>query len=63
MYGLWKIAGVLAAIGLVAIVGWHYATSWHPAVKDYPLQPECNKNVLRPLHLAACDAAVALRLA
>lgn len=31
--------------------------------KDYPLQPECNKNVLRPLHLAACDAAVAVRIA
>ncbi len=31
--------------------------------KDYPLQPECNPNVLRPLHLAACDAAVAVRLA
>jgi protein-disulfide isomerase len=31
--------------------------------KDYPLQPECNKNVLRPMHLAACDAAVAVRLA
>jgi uncharacterized membrane protein/protein-disulfide isomerase len=31
--------------------------------KDYPLQPECNSNVLRPLHLAACDAAVAVRLA
>ncbi len=32
-------------------------------VKDYPLQPDCNKNVLRPMHLAACDAAVAVRLA
>jgi uncharacterized membrane protein/protein-disulfide isomerase len=32
-------------------------------VKDYPLQPECNANVLRPLHTAACDAAVAVRLA
>jgi uncharacterized membrane protein/protein-disulfide isomerase len=31
--------------------------------KDYPLQPECNKFVLRPLHTAACDAAVAVRLA
>jgi uncharacterized membrane protein/protein-disulfide isomerase len=31
--------------------------------KDYPLQPECNANVLRPLHVAACDAAVAVRLA
>jgi uncharacterized membrane protein/protein-disulfide isomerase len=31
--------------------------------KDYPLQPDCNKNVLRPMHLAACDAAVAVRLA
>jgi uncharacterized membrane protein/protein-disulfide isomerase len=31
--------------------------------KDYPLQPECNANVLRPMHLAACDAAVAVRLA
>jgi len=31
--------------------------------KDYPLQPECNPNVPRPLHLAACDAAVAVRLA
>ena len=31
--------------------------------KDYPLQPECNSNVLRPMHTAACDAAVAVRLA
>jgi uncharacterized membrane protein/protein-disulfide isomerase len=31
--------------------------------KDYPLQPECNSNVPRPLHTAACDAAVAVRLA
>jgi uncharacterized membrane protein/protein-disulfide isomerase len=31
--------------------------------KDYPLQPECNPNVARPIHLAACDAAVAVRLA
>jgi len=31
--------------------------------KDYPLQPECNPNVPRPIHLAACDAAVAVRLA
>ncbi len=32
-------------------------------VKDYPLQPECNSNLVRPLHTAACDAAVAVRLA
>ena len=32
-------------------------------VKDYPLQPECNVNMPRPLHSAACDAAVAVRLA
>jgi uncharacterized membrane protein/protein-disulfide isomerase len=31
--------------------------------KDYPLQPECNPNVPRPVHLASCDAAVAIRLA
>jgi protein-disulfide isomerase len=31
--------------------------------KDYPLQPECNPLVSRPLHTAACDAAVAVRLA
>jgi len=31
--------------------------------KDYPLQPECNPNVLRPIHTASCDAAVAVRLA
>jgi protein-disulfide isomerase len=31
--------------------------------KDYPLQPDCNSNVLRPMHTAACDAAVAVRLA
>lgn len=31
--------------------------------KDYPLQPECNPSVTRPSHLAACDAAVAVRLA
>lgn len=38
MYGLWKTAGVLVAIGILAIVGWHYATGWHPSVKDYTLQ-------------------------
>jgi protein-disulfide isomerase len=32
-------------------------------VKDYPLQPECNSSITRPFHLAACDAAVAVRLA
>jgi protein-disulfide isomerase len=31
--------------------------------KDYPLQPECNSNIARPIHAAACDAAVAVRLA
>ncbi len=31
--------------------------------KDYPLQPECNPNILRPFHSASCDAAVAVRLA
>lgn len=31
--------------------------------KDYPLQPDCNSHVLRPMHTAACDAAVAVRLA
>ena len=31
--------------------------------KDYPLQPDCNANVPRPIHLAACDAAVAVKLA
>ncbi len=30
---------------------------------DYPLQPECNVNMPRPLHTAACDGAVAVRLA
>ncbi len=29
---------------------------------DYPLQPECNPNVPRPIHLAACDAAVSYEL-
>jgi protein-disulfide isomerase len=32
-------------------------------VKDWPWQPECNPNVLRPMHSAACDAAAAVRLA
>ncbi len=31
--------------------------------KDYPLQPECNPNVPRVIHLAACDAAAAVRMA
>jgi protein-disulfide isomerase len=31
--------------------------------KDYPLQPECNSYVPRPVHTASCDAAVAVRLA
>jgi uncharacterized membrane protein/protein-disulfide isomerase len=32
-------------------------------VKYYPLQPECNPNILRPFHSASCDAAVAELLA
>jgi len=32
-------------------------------VKDYPLQPDCNSRVPRPMHAAACEAAVAVRLA
>jgi vitamin-K-epoxide reductase (warfarin-sensitive) len=31
--------------------------------KDYPLQPECNPNVPRAVHLASCDAAAAVRMA
>ena len=31
--------------------------------KDYPLDPECNENVATGLHTAACEAAVAVRLA
>jgi protein-disulfide isomerase len=31
--------------------------------KDFPLQPECNSTMVRPLHAAACVAAVAVRLA
>jgi uncharacterized membrane protein/protein-disulfide isomerase len=31
--------------------------------KDYPLQPDCNPSVPRPIHSASCDAAVAVRLA
>jgi protein-disulfide isomerase len=38
--------------GLVAMV-----------TKDYPLEPECNINAPGGQHLAACEAAVAVRLA
>lgn len=31
--------------------------------KDYPIDPECNENVETSLHDAACEAAVAVRLA
>jgi hypothetical protein len=31
--------------------------------KDYPLEMECNANLQRDIHLAACEAAVAMRLA
>jgi hypothetical protein len=31
--------------------------------KDYPLDPECNANAPNGVHLAACEAAVAVRLA
>jgi hypothetical protein len=31
--------------------------------KDYPLQPDCNGGVQRAVHLAACDAAAAVRMA
>lgn len=31
--------------------------------KDFPLQSECNSTITRPFHSAACDAAVAVRLA
>jgi len=44
-----------------------YQTRYPGAVKlvtkDYPLQPECNPNVQRAVHLAACDAAAAVRMA
>ncbi|HZP47271.1 MAG TPA: vitamin K epoxide reductase family protein [Vicinamibacterales bacterium] len=32
-------------------------------LKDYPLNPNCNPNVSTMIHPAACDAAVAVRLA
>jgi protein-disulfide isomerase len=32
-------------------------------LKDYPLNPNCNPNVTTMIHPAACDAAVAVRLA
>jgi uncharacterized membrane protein/protein-disulfide isomerase len=32
-------------------------------LKDYPLNPQCNANLTNMLHPAACDAAVAVRLA
>ena len=32
-------------------------------MKDYPLDPECNENAPRGPHDAACEAAVAVRLA
>ncbi len=31
--------------------------------KDYPLEPECNPNVAKTMHEAACEAAAAVRLA
>jgi uncharacterized membrane protein/protein-disulfide isomerase len=32
-------------------------------LKDYPLNPNCNPNITAMIHPAACDAAVAVRLA
>src|SRR5581483_5179071 len=32
-------------------------------LKDYPLNPQCNDNLQQMVHPAACDAAVAVRLA
>jgi protein-disulfide isomerase len=32
-------------------------------MKDYPLNPDCNANLSSMIHPAACDAAVAVRLA
>jgi protein-disulfide isomerase len=32
-------------------------------MRDFPLNPNCNSNVTAMLHAAACDAAVAVRLA
>jgi protein-disulfide isomerase len=32
-------------------------------LKDYPLNRDCNENLAQTLHPAACDAAVAVRLA
>lgn len=31
--------------------------------KDFPLEPECNPSVQRGVHVAACEAAVAVRMA
>ena len=44
-----------------------YRTQYPGAIKfitkDYPLESECNANVQRDLHVAACESAVAVRLA
>src|SRR5207302_3751514 len=32
-------------------------------LKDYPLNPSCNSNLQQMIHPAACEAAVAVRLA
>lgn len=44
-----------------------YAAQYPGAIKvvnkDFPLETECNSNLTRDLHMAACEAAVAARLA
>ena len=54
---------VLRAAPILAKYQAQYPGAVKLVTKDYPLQPECNANVPRPLHTAACEAAVAVRLA
>jgi uncharacterized membrane protein/protein-disulfide isomerase len=40
-----------------------YPGAIREVTKDYPLETECNSNLTRDMHPAACEAAVAVRLA
>lgn len=49
--------------GILAKYGASHPGAVRFVTKDYPLDPECNVNAPNGAHIAACEAAVAVRLA
>ena len=49
--------------GILATYNAQYPGAIKLVQKDYPLETECNTNLARDVHLAACEAAAAARMA